>query len=358
MGEGRVIMPRRQRSAYGCIERIDRDRYRVRWMGDAHDGRGRRRLSHTVHGSRVEAAEFLARMQLEHADDRPVPTVGQAYEAWVVPDYERMLAAYDDRGGPGRRGELLKPGTVRQLESCWRVHVAPRWSDVRVDEVRYADVQDWLDGLTEQTAQRGLAILRSVLRLCMLNDVVDRNVAEYSYRMPHRAARRGDGVWTLEELDERLWPALHGTCAEAAFMLAAFDGCRTGECLAPRLDEVRPLEAGGMTLAAVPVLRQVDASGAVSLDGDLKNVWSPRPTVVPEPWSLRLLQIRDRGEAQGLVWLSDDGLGTPSARGRSAGSSTRPSTGPASDASSSAPCAARGARGSPAWASRPRSSRR
>ena len=97
------------------------------------------------------------------------------------------------------------------------------------------------------------------------------------------------------------------------FLLTAFGSCRTGECLSPRLDEIESIDAPEMTLAVVPILRQVynDAGDGVSDDGDLKNEWSERTVVVPEPWSLRILQLRDEGVGRGETWLSDNGLGRP-----------------------------------------------
>lgn len=305
-------MPRRQRDAWGSIEEVERGRkYRVRWWGDAHDGAGYRRQSRVIRGTRREAEEFRSLMHVRHGEDAPCPTVGEAWELWYKPDCDRALAVWERERKPGKRGESMKPQTHMQVMSTWRAHVGPRWADVPASGVRYSDVQEWLLTKTEQIAKRCLSMLRGILRLCVLNEVLDRNVADHDYRMPSRAARADHGVWSLDELDETLWPAVWGRPCEPMFLLSAFGSCRTGECLAPMLEEIEAIDAPGMRLAVVPILRQVYNEGGVSDDEDLKNQWSTRTVVMPEPWSLRVLQLRDEGLARGEVWLSDDGLGEP-----------------------------------------------
>ena len=305
-------MPRkRSRSTWGTNEDAGNGRRRLRYWADLHDGRGYTRHSMTIVGSRRDGDETLARLRVEHLRDAPCPTVGEAWELWYRPDCDRALAVWERERRPGKRGESMKPQTHMQVMSTWRAHVGPRWADVPASGVRYSDVQEWLLTKTEQVAKRCLSMLRGILRLCVLNEVLDRNVAEHEYRMPSRAARADHGVWSLEELDEVLWPAVWGRPCEPMFLLSAFGSCRTGECLAPMLEEIESVETPGMTLAVVPILRQVYNEGGVSDDEDLKNQWSPRTVVIPEPWSLRVLQLRNEGLARGEVWLSDDGLGEP-----------------------------------------------
>lgn len=164
--------------------------------------------------------------------------------------------------------------------------------------------------MTEQTAQRSLSILKGTLRLCLLNEVIDKNVAEYGFRMPTKKKSRGDGTFTLDQL-AAIWRELYGTYAEAAYILYAFDGARSGEGLAPLLSEVEEIVIDGYRMVSVPFMRQVDDRGRVSLDNDLKNVWSPRASVLPQPFADRILEIKAEREAEGCVYLSDDGTGNP-----------------------------------------------
>lgn len=306
-----------QRSSWGSNRPAARKGYRVlRYWADAHDGRGYRRHCETVRGTKRDGDRRLAEIRVLHADDRPVPTLGQAYDLWFLPDMRRRLDEYLRDPRPGRRGELMKPSTFDQTESTWRRHVEPAFGSAPVGDIRYSDVQDWLDGKTEQTAQRCRALMRGILRMCVLNGALASNVCDNSFRMPAKAKRFEDGVWTLPELCDALWPAVWGRICEPAFLLCAFDSCRTGESMAPMLCEIERVEVGGVVMASVPILRQVSNGGVASASGDLKNRWSPRPTVVPPPWSLRILQLRDEGMARGETWLSDNGCGDPLGQSR------------------------------------------
>lgn len=308
--KGRYIMAQ-SRNSWGSNNPARRKGYRtLRYWADEHDGRGYMRHTMTIKGSKRDGDAKLAELRVKHGADAPMPTVGQAYELWYLPECQAKIDEYERRGKPGKNGETMKPSTMRIVKSAWTAHVSPRWGGVSVGDVRYSDVQEWLDGLTEQTARRGLTILKGTLRLCMLNEVIDRNVAAFSYRMPSKAARQDDGIYTLGQLSQ-IWRELYGTYAEAAFILAAFDGARSGEALAPFLSEVEEVEVEGYRMACVPFMRQVDENGRVSLEEDLKNVWSPRVSVVPPPFSDRILQIKAERESEGCVYLSDNGTGSP-----------------------------------------------
>lgn len=308
---------RRQRSSWGSNEPAGPGRRRIRFWADMGDGTGYRRHSMTIEGSRRDADDKIAELRTVYGSRRSGParpaqmTVGEAYERWYLPDMQARLDSYLRDPRPGRRGELLKPSTFDQYVSAWRAHVQPEWGDTFVGDVSYDGLQTWISGKTNQQAQRCLSMMRAILNFCLRAQLVDVNVALYDYRLPARGASRGDGIWTLDELVNRIWPAVYGRACEPAFILSAFDSCRTGECLAPRLDEIREVERDGMVLASIPIMRQVGNEGEVSADGDLKNRWSPRPTVLPEPWSERILELRDKGLRNGEIWLSDNGLGEP-----------------------------------------------
>ena len=299
------------RNSWGSNNPARRKGYRtLRYWADEHDGRGYMRHTMTIKGTKRDGDAKLAELRVKHGADAPMPTVGQAYELWYLPDCHARLEVYERTGKPGKRGETLKPSSMRQIESAWKVHVAPRWASVSIGDVRYTDVQQWLDSKTEQTAQRCISILKSTLNFCMLNEVIDKNVAAYDYRMPTACKSHGDGTFTLGQLSN-VWRELYGSYAEAAFILMAFDGARTGEALAPLLSEVEEVEVEGYRMASVPFMRQVDDGGAVSLDQDLKNVWSPRSSVLPHPFADRILQIKAERESEGCAYLSDDGTGSP-----------------------------------------------
>lgn len=309
-------MPR-QRSSWGSNSPARRKGYRtLRFWADLHDGRGYMRHTKTIKGTRKDGDAELARIRIAHDGDRPCPTIGQAYELWYLPEKQALVDEYLRNPRPGRRGETLKPQSMKQLLSLWRAHVAPAWANVPASDVRFADVQEWLNGMTTQNANKALGMLRDILRYCLMNENIDKNVCEYTYRLPARGNKFENGVWTLDELNNKVWPAVYGTIAEPGFLLSAFGSCRTGECLTPLLDEVEEVHRSGMTLVCIPILRQVSYHGSVSAEGDLKTAWSPRPIVLPEPWSKRILQLRDEGIANGDKWLSDNGTGKPIGQGR------------------------------------------
>lgn len=59
----------------------------------------------------------------------------------------------------------LKPSSARPLEIAWRLHVSPRWENVKVSDVRFTDVQVWVTELTggATTVLRSYGVLASIL---------------------------------------------------------------------------------------------------------------------------------------------------------------------------------------------------
>lgn len=311
-------MTRARRSPFGSNEPARRPGYRrLRYWADEHDGRGYTRHSKTIRGTKRDGWDELARIRVAHGRDAPCPTVGQAWEMWVLPEYDRRLAAYLADPVGVAPGEGMKPQTHRGKLSVWRNHVEPRWAGVPLSDVRALDVQAWLDGLDTgyRTVRNAFSMLRLILSRGVKYEAIERNVLADTddWGLPSAATGPAD-VWTLEELVYGLWPQLWGSPVEGAFLLAAFGSCRPGESLGPLVDEVSFVESGGMAVAMVPIVRQVGEDGVPSTDGDLKNGWSPRTVAIPEPWSLRLRELcSDR--LRRPVWLSDD-AGDPWSRAR------------------------------------------
>lgn len=301
-------MPRKRakrRSPWGSISEVDPGRrYVIRWVENA--PRGRVRRSHTLRGTYAEASLWLDRKHVECADagDRPVPTVGRAYEMWYVPWMDRRVA----------EGKA-KDGTRRAYDNAWRLHIAPRWGSVPVDSIRPADVQEWLYSLPAATAQQAVSVLRRVLDFAVRYEVVPTNKLRLRYEMPTRKSfARSAEVYDLARA-ERVLEAVRGRLSEAPYILACFGSARTGEALGVRPDEVGRAESHGLVLATVPIARRMGWAGDFPLpDGDLKTPQSERTLVIPEPYGTRLLEIADERIAGGYEWLADRGDGLPPSR--------------------------------------------
>ncbi|MDM8270589.1 hypothetical protein [Thermophilibacter provencensis] len=285
-------MPRRRaRSTWGSNEDAGNGRRRLRYWADLHDGRGYTRHSMTIVGSRRDGDETLARLRVEHSADRPTPTLRQAYEAWYLPELRERVESGD-----------MAPHSMTMYESTWRAHVCPAWGNTPVTDIRPLGVQQWLMGMTTESARKSLALMGRVLAKCVLYEAAPTNVAREDYRIPRRTGREhSKDVYTLSELLAAL-DAVRGTAAYIPAIMCGLASCRVGESLGPLRAEVRETEVHGMTLAVVDIVRQVDRYGHVA--DRLKTRSSERPVVVPEPWAADVLAV----DAE---WLCDNGCGEP-----------------------------------------------
>lgn len=286
-------MPRRRaRSTWGSNEDAGNGRRRLRYWADLHDGRGYTRHSMTIVGSRRDGDETLARLRVEHSQDRPTPTVGELWSRFELP-----------RLRDGNAAGTTSDRTLALYSRVWERDVAPRWSGVPATDVRPIDVQDWLLTKTKSMGELSKAVLRLTLDHAVMLDVIAANPAARRYRLGEDT-RRDEGAYTPVQLGE-LWQVVRGSVAEVPFLLSAHAGLRVGEACAVRLSDVTWRDDGA---ALVRVRVQLTPGGEVT--DRLKTAASRRTVGLPDPWASRLREIAD-ALPNGAVYLNDSGCGEP-----------------------------------------------
>lgn len=282
-------MPRK-RSSWGSNQPMGPGKRRIRYMADTGDGRGFTRHSETVYGTRKQADEVLAQRRIEHSQDKPVPTLRQAFEAWCLPELQEQL----------KTGELSQ-NSYKNYVSRWTRHIDPVWGSLPITAIKPLGIQEWLLTMTQGIANTSLMLLRKILDKCVMLELLPANPANVTYRMPKQSDKRDTDVYSLSELCEVL-EALRGSVAYIPAILCGIGSCRVGESLGVRKENIMSYEYDGMTLAIIDIDTQVDNNGEVL--NKLKTPQSKRPIVIPEPWSKDILSID-------TDWLTDKGYGKP-----------------------------------------------
>ena len=287
------------RRSWGSNKPARRKGYRtLRYWADTGDGRGYMRHTVTVRGTKRDGDRRLAELEVAYGDDRPCPTVAWFYENWYLKSCEERIS----EGKYKRR-------SLDTMMSHWRSAVGPRWGSLAASGVRPLDVQEWLYTMTGPKAEVCLSLLKQILDFAKKYEAIPSNPCSNKFFLPSKAAKQESATWGIEDLDA-IWGAYWGEPEEASVILQAFGLARVGESLAPRCDEVWFEQANGITVACVPLTRQLLHAYGMTEDGDMKNEQSVRVSVIPEPWSLRIRQIAERG----AVYLCDDGTGEPLGR--------------------------------------------
>ena len=278
--DGRTMaakVTRRMRSDWGSIACVRKGVWRIRYWAETETGY--RRCSETVRGTRRMAGDRLAELRMEHGHDAPCPTVGACWKRWYLPDRTRMV----------EQGDLAQQ-SLEQYRSTWRCHVGPRWASVPADQVRPLDVQQWLLGLKRVAAESSLHLLRQILDYAARYGYVGTNPMAIRYLLPSAStvSRREDGIWSCDELGD-VWRACWGAWFESAFLLAGFGGCRVGEALGVRGDDVRLEQVNGVSMTFVRIERQIDARSREA--SRTKNQWSTRTALLAGRPAERLLAL-------------------------------------------------------------------
>lgn len=280
---------RGMRSSWGSVTRLDANRWRLRWWAETPEGY--RRCSETVRGTRREAHDRLAQLQVDHAHDAPCPTLGHAWSQWVLPVLRRRASSGD-----------ISQGTLEHYGAAWRVHVAPRWAGTPAREVSPSDVQSWFDGMTRGQADMARIVMRTIFNELELRAVCDSSVIRRRYRMPQAGVTRDRGIWSLDEL-RAIWEESRGTFLEPRLILSAFGGPRVGESLGVRNREVELACPRGVPVAVVPIVRQATRDGDTT--DRLKTSQSVHAAVVPGPLGERLHAICSSSEDEWILQAAD-----------------------------------------------------
>lgn len=135
-----------------------------------------------------------------------------------------------------QRGHM-KPSSFHPLDSAWRVHVLPRWANVKIADIRFSDVQSWITNLAAQRKPTVVKTAHSVLARILDDAVRDRMLANNPARgvkLP-KGSQRNHVYLTAQQL--------HTLADEAGryrglVLLLGTVGLRWGEAAALRVSDV------------------------------------------------------------------------------------------------------------------------
>lgn len=219
-------------------------------------------------------------------------TVGELGPAWLA-----------------RQRGHMKPSGFRSYESAWRNHVEPRWTDTRIGDIRYSDVQAWITDLSGQLSASMVATVYSVLARILDDTVRDRLLASNPARgvkLPKRPPRHNVYL-TAAQLDTL---AVESGRYGSLVLLLGTGGLRWGEAAALRVADIDFLRRRvRLHINAVKV-------GGVFEVGSLKS--NRNRTVALPGFVVDALALTAEGKGRDdLLWPSAAGgyLGPPSSVG-------------------------------------------
>ena len=177
--------------------------------------------------SRVDASAYLAFIEASIARGRYVdPMSARVTVAELAPAWLAFQAA------------VLKPSSAHSLHSAWRVHVAPRWANLRLADITHGRVRAWITDLAgshgASTVIRAHGVLAGMLDVAVRDRRLLENPAR-GIRLPRKTpARRA--YLTHAQVSR---PAGHARHPGLVYLLA-YTGLRWGEATALRVGDVDP----------------------------------------------------------------------------------------------------------------------
>lgn len=274
-----------------AYETKDGRRYRVRFRTPDHRQTDKRGFKTKRDAEAFAASVEVSKLRGEFIDAAASRvTIGQLGPDWL------------------KNQTHLKPSAFRPLETAWRVHVAPRWSEVAVADVRKSAVQTWVAGLTAgdpdavppRPAKSATVVLRAYGVLASILDgaVDDRRVLVNPARgvtLP-RKGKKAHVYLTHQQV--------HDLAGESKYpllvMVLAYCGLRWGEAVALRVKDLDALRK------RIRVEENAVEVGSVIEVGTPKN-HKRRSVPYPEFLALPLARACEGKEREDLLFPGYDG---------------------------------------------------
>lgn len=203
----------------------------------------------------------------------------------------------------------MKPSGFRSYDSAWRNHVAPRWADTRICEIRFSEVQAWIAGLSENIGPSLIANTYSVLARILDDAVRDRLLTSNPARgvkLPKRKPPHNIYL-TPAQLDAL---AVESGRYQSLVLMLGVGGMRWGEAAALRVSDIDFLRR------RIRLHRNAVKVGGRFEVGSLKG--NRNRTVVLPGFVIDALALTATGKDRGdLMWPSASGgyLAPPSSTG-------------------------------------------
>ena len=270
-------MSQKMRSSWGSLTKIKKNVYRIRFWGDKHDGKGYRRLSKTVRGTRKEAESVMAELRVGYDDDSSCITLRGAYVKWWLPYSKRKLNDGD-----------LAAGSYKRHVNLWENQILPVWGDMEMNCIKAMDIQQWLYTLPHSTAEACLTLMRRAYHFAEMNEEIVYNVCDRQYDIPKLTHHMDKGIYNAKQLHGIYKKVEDNPYLKIPFILAAFGSCRPGESLGATKDDVRAYTIGDRTFALVDINKRIGDHGEII--HKLKNPQSVRTVVIAPPMSKDVLK--------------------------------------------------------------------
>ena len=196
----------------------------------------------------------------------------------------------------------LKPTTVAQRRSTRRTWVIPQWAHRKVGTITQAEVQDWIQEMSDgragpSTIEKAHGYLYAVLKEAVATKKVPSNVAD-GVKLP-RAEKRAHPYLSHEEVAELVAHVGFPQYRTLVAMLA-YTGVRFGEAAALRVNSLN------LAKRRIMVSRAVAEVGGKLVEGTPKT-WQIRTVPIPK-FLIAALRAQTKGKRpKDLLFTSAEG---------------------------------------------------
>lgn len=264
------------RAETGSIQKLDKDRWRIRVSGGADPVTGKRiRLSKTIRGTKKDAIAERTRMQIEVGD------VDRAAKDMTVAQYlEDVFLPYQEQNVRRQSYVAYK----------WRIkkHITPTLGHIPLGKLSPYTVEMWIKNLESTNLRHDMfKLLRRSYNLAYRWGLIHKNIFDKLEAPPREYE---DKTVADAELAAMIIAAMYGEKIEPIFLLELSCGLRMSEALAIDWEDI------DFRTGTVNISRSYHyVQGEGCRFADVKTKRSKRKVAIPKSVLERLLEIRTEG---------------------------------------------------------------
>lgn len=177
---------------------------------------------------KIDAEQFAATVEVKKMEG-----------AYVAPALGRITVAELAPAWLEHKKTSVAKSNYRTLESAWRIHVQPRWGDVRIADIDLPDVEAWISKLRKDeysttTVIRVHSVLAGILDSAVKAKRLRANPARGVDNLPAKTAKRHVYL-TAEDVEKLASEAKH----RVLVLTLAYTGLRWGEAVALRVRDIQ-----------------------------------------------------------------------------------------------------------------------
>jgi integrase len=175
----------------------------------------------------------------------------------------------------------VKESTLGVILSDFKLHINPFFNGRRINDITTIVIDEWVieldgEGFKYKTKKRIVGFLRAFFNYCIEKGIIKENPCKRMIKLVNKEIKKEMSIWTEEEFKQFISSITNDIVYKAFFSFLYLTGCRRGEALALRWNDIK-----GDNAIINKTIGYNRLKGGLTISSP-KNAFSNRKVVMPQ----------------------------------------------------------------------------